>query len=318
MIESFKKSRIGQVVITAFLVASVTGGAAMWLYESIRIPALTGQLAFREDKLKDLKAQIQKEKDSNKALVAALENERLQSAKWKSSAELTREEFGQISAKLREAQDEQRRLTQELVTLKLNRAIPNPAPATNTVATQTNASFTMDFEEAVLSYAEQEDMALLIVDNQLTDLRLVSYANFIQEFEGLRSKIPTDNARLNAFLARPGEVTNLVAGLIQKPMQFWDFRLTLESLRTHVTKRILEHYRERLAKFSKAEGATFATQVRQRPAILGEVTQLTKALKSNESSSGWNSNATRTVTAFITSSKLPVGGASTETRAKTP
>lgn len=318
MIELFKKSRFGQITITAFLAASVTAGVAAWLYESIRIPTLNGQLAFREDKIKDLEAQVQKEKDRNKALAADVENEKLQSAKWRRSSELTREELGQISAKLREAQDQQYRLTQELATWKLDRATSDPASATNTVATQANRSLTMDFEEAVVSCGDQEDMALLILDNHLTDLRLVSYANFIQEYEGLRSKVPTDTARLNALVSHPDELTALFASIVAKPIEFLNFRLALERLRTHLTKKILESYRGKLAKFAKPTSATFAAQIRPKPEILTELTDLTKALKSNESPIGWNSNATTTVETFITSNKFPTGAKPPETPRQTP
>ena len=79
-LERFKNSHLGQILITAVAVATLTAGVAHWFYESIRIPSMTSQIAFRDDKIKSVETELQTEREKTKALGVDLERERFQSS----------------------------------------------------------------------------------------------------------------------------------------------------------------------------------------------------------------------------------------------
>ena len=120
MIDKFKKSHLGQLLITAFLVASVVAGVVIWFYESIRIPTLVEQIAFREDKINSLEVAVSKAKEQNRGLESAIENEKLESTKWMASAKQSADELSQVSEKLQGAQEQQIRTAQELTRARMD------------------------------------------------------------------------------------------------------------------------------------------------------------------------------------------------------
>lgn len=286
MIGQFKKSRLGQIVITSFIVASITTSVVVGLYETIRIPTLNGQLSFREDKINDLESQIKDEKDKTKMLYADIDKEKLESTKWKNSSEQSLNEIDQLSTKLRQSQAGQATLTQELNALKIG-GLAKSGTATNNA--DSSKSSNINFEQAVLLISDQEDAAFLAVDNKITDLRLVSYFMYSQELETIRSKNPS----------RIEDIGPFTQNLILRIRDYYDFRLTLEQLRAFTSKEILEQYRQVLGNFDKSEPSIFLTHVRQKPELLSHLSDLTKKLKANENSAGWNTNAVSLVNGFM-------------------
>lgn len=277
MIGQFKKSRLGQIIITAFIVASITTSVIVGLYETIRMPTLNGQLAIREDKINDLESQIKDEKDKSKSLTADIDKEKLESTKWRSNSEQSLSEIGQISTKLRQAQEGQAKLTQELNTLKIGGLVNSAA---NTNNADSSKGLKVNFELAVLSVSDQEDAAFLAIDKNITDLRLTSYFMHSKEIEAIRSKVP---GRIEDFAP-------FTQNLFSSVGNYYDFRLTLEQLRVFTSKEILEYYRHMLANFDESEPSKFLSQVRHKSELLTHLTDLTKRLKANENPSGWNTN----------------------------
>src|ERR1017187_2206326 len=93
MIDQFKKSRFGQLVLTFFIAASLASGVVVWLYESIRIPTLNGQVSFRDDKIKDLESEVQRITDAKKEASQELELEKIQCANLKNNLAQSTNEF---------------------------------------------------------------------------------------------------------------------------------------------------------------------------------------------------------------------------------
>ena len=188
MIDKFKNSSIGQMLIAAFFGASVVAGIVIWFYESIRIPTLTGQLAFQENRVNSLEDSVVKEKEKTKILETAIENEKIESAKYRAIAKQTADELGQVGDKLRRTKEEQVKISKELSAAKMDRLKSEPSKAG---VTNHPKGVAISFENAVLSAADKEDVAFLVIDNYVSELRLVSYSMFIQEWESNYSKILT-------------------------------------------------------------------------------------------------------------------------------
>lgn len=240
MIDKFKNSSIGQILIAAFVVGSIVAGIVIWFYESIRIPTLTSQLTFQENRVKSLEDAAAKEK------------------------------------------------TKELSATKMERLKFEPP---KTVVTNPSNGVSISFEEAVLSVADKEDAAFLAIDKYVSDLRLVSYHMFIQESGEVQSKIiKSQNVE---------GMVKLLPGIIEKSNSCNAFVLKLESLRVHVTKRILEHYRQKLKNFEHHASVAFFSDIRQQTQILAELGELVKKLKSIENHENWNTNATKSIDEFI-------------------
>ena len=145
----------------------------------------------------------------------------------------------------------------------------------------------------MLSVADQEDAAFLTVDNYVTELSLVSYSMFNQEFEAVRSARPTDLDGLRVF----------IAVLMAKPIEYRNCAQTLQGLRIQVAQKLLQFYRQKLTKFESSSFTAFLSDIRQKPPILTDLGELVKGLKSNENPTGWNTNATKIVGEFV-SAKL--------------
>ena len=117
MIDQFKKSRFGQIVLTFFIAATITSGVVVWLYEAIRIPTLNGQISFRDDKIKNLESDVQRITDAKKDATQELEFEKIQSANLKSNLAKSTNEFKALADKLNQLQEENAKLGEHGVNL---------------------------------------------------------------------------------------------------------------------------------------------------------------------------------------------------------
>ncbi len=293
MIDKFKKSHLGQMLLISFVVASVVAGSVIWFYESIRIPTMTGQLAFRDDKIRSLENAAAKEKEKTKELTTTIEKEKLELDKWKINAKQTSDELSYVGEQLRLSQKKHLKITQELTStkMKLKSALQK------NVVVNPPINFALSFEDAVLSVADHEDTAFLTIGNYVTELRLFSYHMFMQDYQSSLTKLLTLND--------PDYTKSFTTDMFSKSIAFRDFVLTLEGLRVYVMKRILDYYREKLTKFNNRTTANFLSDVRQQTAILTELGKLTKKLKSNDNPTGWNLSATKTVNNFMGTNKAP-------------
>jgi hypothetical protein len=290
IVERFKKSHLGQLVIVASIAATVVSG----LYERIRLPTLAGQISYRDDKVKDFETQIQKQKDEIKEQKSELDTARIQSAKHKSTFEHAQKEIAELSAKLTQSQQAQGKLDQELNTLKLT-SLQSPTTPSSTNITEAGRSVIINLEQAILATADQEDTAFLVVDNNLTELRSASYAAHVEEFRNAVSQ-PYRIQDVPAFISNAGNKVN----------EYYDFRLTLEKLRVVSTKETLKHYRRALVQSSKSTPDVYLSQIRQKPAIIAQIAELAKKLKAKENSDGWNKWSTKEVNDFMNSLKPPL------------
>ncbi len=193
-----------------------------------------------------------------------------------------------MSEKLQQAQKEQARLTKELSITKID--LLKLWPSKNIVTNASNG-VTIGFEEAVLTAADKEDAAFLAIDNYLSNLRLISYSMFINEYGVIKSKFK-ENKNTDVL-------TILFTDCMATISFYHNFNHKLESLRINLSKRIREHYRQKLKKFEQDASVAFFSEVRQQPQILIELGQLVKELKSIEDSKNWNTNATKTIKEFI-------------------
>lgn len=295
MIEGFRKSRLGQTVMTAFVVGSVVAGVICWVYENIRLPTLAGQLSYRDTKITDLEAQITKVTEATKLANAELETEKLRLAGWRSTSEQGKVEVADLSGKLKRAQEECGRLAGEVNSLQLR---SSEAQLANTNETVLGGHLARGFEQALLLTADQEDAAFLLLDKNITEIRLASYAMYSQEFEKARSQRPSSIADISSF------TSNLVA----IPRGMWDLRSGLERMRAVMTRDILNHYRQKLAASGRSSPSSFLSEVRQKPACLAQVAELTRKLHSNENATAWNVRALNEVETLLTPTNMPAVG----------
>jgi len=282
-------------MITAFIVASVVAGIVIWFYESIRIPTMAGQIAFREDKIKSLENLILKGEERLKELESAFENKKIESAKWMASANQSADEFRRVSEKLLRANEQLVKVTQEFNTIKMDR---QKEVVLKPVVNAHPAEGTANFEEAVVSVADKEDVAFLIIDKYVTELQLVSYVNFAQDFEDARTELNTSRST--------DDVASHFASVFKKIIEYRDFILKLEKLRVHLMKKILEYYRLKLKKFEHQGSVAFRSDVRQQSKILTNFEELVKRLKSNENPNDWNENAIKVVDEFLSANSTLV------------
>ena len=291
MINKFKKSSIGQIVTAAFFIACVVAGIMFWFYESIRIPTLTSQLAFQKNKVKNLEDDLIKEKDKTKELITAIENKTIESEKYRTSAKQTSYELSQVGEKLRKSQKEQVRIAKELSVAKMD--LLKLGPQKSLVSNSLN-KITINFEEAVLSSADKEDATFLTIDNYLSDLRLISLSMFNQEMDAARSKAMTATKSLD--LDTVAKSFNVI---IEKLGTYHGLLISLERLNVFATKRIIDHYRQKLKKFEHNSSDAFLSDIRKHPPILSDLGELIKKLKTIENVENWNTNATKAINEFI-------------------
>ena len=305
-LERFKNSHLGQILITAVAVATLTAGVAHWFYESIRIPSMTSQIAFRDDKIKSVETELQTEREKTKALGVDLERERFQSSGLKGALD-------QSATKLKQLQDGQMSLVQELTSLKLKQVQSGGISRTNDADNHDRVGLAIDVEQAVNLAADQEDAAFLSVSHDLTELRLCAYAVFSSSAHQAQStalaKVATRTAvDLPAFIQ---EIGGCLTSMLE-------FRNTLEEMQAFTTKVILTHYRAELAKFDPSKASAFLAQVRLKPQIVSKLSDLTKKLKSNSNSPTWQTDATKSVAEFMSLSGDATNGQSGSAAPKTP
>jgi hypothetical protein len=305
-LERFKNSHLGQILMTAVAVATLTAGVAHWFYESIRIPAMTSQIAFRDDKIKSLETELQTDREKTKALGVDLERERFQSSGLKGALD-------QSTTKLKQLQDGQMSLVQELNSLKLKQVQSGGISRTNEADNHDRVGLAIDVEQAVNLAADQEDAAFLSVSHDLTELRLCAYAIFSSSASHAQStalaKVATRTAvDMPTFIQ---EIGGCLTSMLE-------FRNTLEEMQAFTTKVILMHYRAELAEFDPSKASGFLSQVRLKPQIVTKLSDLTKKLKSNSNSPTWQTDATKAVAEFMNSSGNATNGQSGSAAPKTP
>lgn len=293
MIDKFKNSSIGQMLIAAFVFASVTAGSIIWFYESIRIPTLASQLAFQENMAKNLEDTVIKEKEKTKELVTSIENEKIESVKYRTSAKQTLDELSQVGEKLRQSQEKEVRITKELSAAKMDLL---KFESQKTEVNNSPNGVEINFEEAVLSAADKEDAAFLTIDNYVSDLRLISYSMLTQEINEIQSEIMT--------IKSVDALTKLFTDILEKSISYRDFTIKLERLRVHARRRILDHYRQKLKKFEHNSSDTFLSDIRQQTLILTGLEEFVKKLKSSENLENWHINATKSIDEFINTNSV--------------
>src|SRR5688572_13312429 len=114
MLEKLKKSRAGQAILLAFAVTSVSVAVVVWMYESIRIPTLSGQVQFRDDKLKSVEDDLQKQHEKTSQAEEDVKRERAEASKWKTSNDQAAVEISQLARKLQDSQNAHAKALEEL------------------------------------------------------------------------------------------------------------------------------------------------------------------------------------------------------------
>src|ERR1039458_2735698 len=281
-LEWFKNSHAGQILMTAFATASVTVGVTHWFYESIRIPTLSGQVAYRDDKIKSIEADLQSEREKAKASAVDLEKERFQSSGLKLALD-------QSATKLKQSQDDQMRLTQEMNTLKVKQIQTGGIARTNENDGHDHAGFAISLEQAVHLAGDQEDAAFLSVSRDCTELRLSAYTSFALSLNELGAKRPPTLEGLTNMLQQMGEQIGALTL----------FRNALDDLRAFTTKAVLAHYRTEMATFDPSEPGEFLSRIRLKPEIITKVSELALNLKNNGQTARWNLESAGSMEAFI-------------------
>lgn len=278
-------------MLLAFAVVSVSVAIVSWFYESIRIPTLNGQLAFRDDKLKAVELEVQKEHEKVKATEENLSIAKAELSKWRGNSEQAFAEISQLSVKLQQLQEAHAKAIQDFSTLKLTRKANENLQSSSS---NLRARSGLNFEQMVYSVAAQEDAAFLTIDKKVTDLRFTAYAMMRSEVDELTDQHPTHIDDLKSFSER----------LVTTVRQYWEFRVALERLRVHAINIILAHYRKELANSEKLVPNEFLSNTRKKPAIVEKTDELAKKLLARTESAQWNSNAIKIVDTFIASNKV--------------
>jgi hypothetical protein len=286
MIDQFKKSRFGQLVLTFFIAASLASGVVVWLYESIRIPTLNGQVSFRDDKIKDLESEVQRITDAKKEASQELELEKIQCANLKNNLAQSTNEFTALADKLKQLQEDNTKLSAYKMT-----------PA------QTNYSKD-EYNHAVPSdrlrrIADQSQISLLQIDSSLTELRLESYAMYNRELQQFRESA---QSQVQVSTQIPlAQISDQISGIITKTAQlihsYYGFRISIENLRAHSYKNIFHHYQTLLSQPSQ-DGNSQLSDLPQ-PEIVQIVLDMTRNLKTNQIVTNWNSQSAKVIDDFL-------------------
>ena len=289
MIERFKRSRFGQTVIACFVVVSVATAVIIWLYESIRIPALNERISIREDRIK--------------ALEDAAQKEGLNFANLKSISERCSNENIQLSAKFQ-------LLQQDYAQLVNREALNSLYAATNSIRLQESNDVRQlvgfNLEQAVFSVGDQEDLSSFEIERTITELKSVSDRKYDSEIASMIDKLPNLKFSTQSDIYEYFKSYGLVIG------QYFSCQLNLDALRVFATKNVHTQYRYELASIEKTLPTIFYTRIREKPEILTPLSDLATALKEENRFVGWNSNASSLVTIFMKSNSpiraLPTKG----------
>ena len=302
MIEKLKNLELVQILAIAFPVASVIAVSIIWFYESIRIPTLTTQIAFTENKVKDFEVFSNADKEEIKKLAGIIEDQKKETEKYKATAKQASDEINEIVGKLQQSEKEQAKIAKELYSARKGQ---HDSTVPISVAANPSDQAIISFEEAVLQTAEQEDAALLLIDNYMKELRLISYKMYVQEYDQARSKLK-NSTDLN-------DLAENLPIILEIPISNRDFLLTIENLRACVTKIIVDHYRRKLRMFENhSSTSTYLSNIRQKSEILKKIESLVKKLKSNENPVGWNNNAAELIDDFVSNNEAPTDQAAME------
>jgi hypothetical protein len=286
MIDQFKKSRFGQIVLTFFIAATITSGVVVWLYEAIRIPTLNGQISFRDDKIKNLESDEQRITDAKKDATQELEFAKLQLANLKSNLAQSTNEFKALAEKLNQIQDENAKLSGHTINI----------PQTNYPYSESNHPAPSDRFKRI---ADQSQISLLQIDSTLTELRLKSYAMFNLELQQIQS---STLAQLNVSAQIP--VTQMTDHLVatftnatQLIHEYYGFRISVEALRSYSYKKIFNHYQTLLAQASQGEDAPLLDL--PKPEIVQTIMDMTSDLETNQVVRNWNSQNAKVIDDFL-------------------
>lgn len=168
IIDRFKKSPTGQALIIGFISGSLIATAMVWIYESIRVPPLKEQAEYESRKANNLNEELKRmlgEERRQGEEVTALKRE---AAEWQLRFEQSFLELTNATEKLKALQTQHLNLVNELGNLKAKEMIKGAA----------NESPSPGLGKALLAAADQEDAALLVVDRDLTEVRLAAYEAF--------------------------------------------------------------------------------------------------------------------------------------------
>ena len=284
MIARFKKSKTGQLAIVAFTCVSITAAIVIWFYESIRLPTLSGQLAFRDDKIKAADTDLQKEKDKARTLDEQLKNERAETEKARTLADTSAVEIKRLSTQLKDVQEMHARVVAELNSVKLSLVQTNVATKTSSEAPRA-----LGFPQIISLTSDQEDAAILAVDKPVSDLRLAAYGMMRQEFDSVQKETPATMEAVKLYAER----------LVTVPREYWEFRVTLEQLRTHGRELIHLHYHDRLKSAETLTTDRFLETIREKPEVLNQIADFARRLQRIETFTKWNSNASASATQFL-------------------
>lgn len=281
MIKAFIRSRLGQIILISFAVASVAAGVMVWVYESIRIPTLNERISMRDDKIKALEGDVQKEG--------------LTSLKWKTVLEQCTNEIAQLTAKLQQSHEDYARLVERQALSALYAATnSNPLVKSN----ELGQPFGINLEQAVFSVGDQEDLSFFMIEKIISELKSISDRQYASEMADFIVKDATVKTTNQAVIVKMFMSFGLKIG------QWFGFRLNLEELRAFMTKSILTHYRDELAKADRNSPGIFYSRIREKPEILASLAELGTTLQATDNPVGWNSNASSLVLTFMRTNQV--------------